>query len=202
MDQRIQQTINSLKENLFTVYYAENKKEALEKAKELLPKSGKVAFGGSESIKEIGLLDFILSQPSLDIPNQAEKGISMDENFERRRLGLLSDMYLSSTNAVTISGELVNVDGTGNRVAALIWGPRNVLLIVGKNKIVDSIEGGYKRIKEVAAPKNIVRLKKVAESHGKKRNPTVDSISNMFTHIKRDRNRRITIILVNEDLGY
>ncbi|MBD3280056.1 hypothetical protein GF389_00845, partial [Candidatus Dojkabacteria bacterium] len=73
MDQRIQQTINSLEENLFTVHYVEDKQKALEKAKEILPKSGVIAFGGSESIKEIGLLDYVLNQTNLDVPNQTEK---------------------------------------------------------------------------------------------------------------------------------
>ncbi len=190
MDSRIEKTITTLKENLFTVHYAEDKVEALEIAKRLLPTSGQVSFGGSESIKEIGLLDYVLNQPNLEVPDQTEKGISMEENHERRRRGFFADMYLASSNAITTSGELVNVDGTGNRVAAIIWGPKKVLLIVGKNKIVDSVEEGYKRIREIAAPKNVVRLKEVAASHGKKRNPTVDSISNMFTHIKRDKKRK------------
>lgn len=126
----------------------------------------------------------------------------MEENENRRKNGLLSDLFITSINALTKNGELVNMDGTGNRIAAQIFGPKKVLLIVGKNKIVENIEDGYERIKNVVVPKNIERLNKKALQFGKTPKYSTQNIMNKMSVIFQDAKDRINIILVNENLGF
>ena len=111
-------------------------------------------------------------------------------------------MYVTSTNALSKDGKLINADGSGNRVAAMIFGPINVLVIVGKNKIVETLDDGFKRIQEVAAIKNIERMNNMAISMGKEPRHNLDNIANKFSYIKADEKDRIILILVNEELGY
>ena len=191
-----------LEENGYKVYLAANKKEALKISQSLIKKGMSVGLGGSTSVKEIGLLDDLVSRKDIKLFNQYEKNISMEENKHRRRYGMLTDMYVTSTNALSKDGKLINADGSGNRVAAMIFGPINVLVIVGKNKIVETLDDGFKRIQEVAAIKNIERMNNMAISNGKEPRHNLDNIANKFSYIKADEKDRIILILVNEELGY
>ena len=187
----------------YDAYFVKDKAEALSLAKSYIKPNMSVGLGGSESVKEIGLLDFLLENKEITLHNQYEAGISMEENIKRRKQGLISDIFVTSTNAITKDGKLVNADGSGNRVAALSYGPTNVLLIVGINKIVDSLEDGFKRVMDVAATKNIDRMNKKAISFGKEPKYNLDNIARKFTWIKADDEKgRIIIILVDEELGY
>ncbi|MCT7650104.1 lactate utilization protein [Aliarcobacter butzleri] len=187
----------------YDAYFVKDKAEALSLAKSYIKPNMSVGLGGSESVKEIGLLDFLLENKEITLHNQYEAGISMEENIKRRKQGLISDIFVTSTNAITKDGKLVNADGSGNRVAALSYGPTNVLLIVGINKIVDSLEDGFKRVMEVAATKNIDRMNKKAISFGKEPKYNLDNIARKFSWIKADDEiGRIIIILVDEELGY
>ena len=187
----------------YDAYFAKDKAEALSLAKSYIKPNMSVGLGGSESVKEIGLLDFLLENKEITLHNQYETGISMEENIKRRKQGLISDIFVTSTNAITKDGKLVNADGSGNRVAALSYGPTNVLLIVGINKIVDSLEDGFKRVMDVAATKNIDRMNKKAISFGKEPKYNLDNIAQKFSWIKADDEiGRIIIILVDEELGY
>ncbi len=183
--------------------FVKNKNEALELAKTYIKPNMSVGLGGSVSVQEIGLLDYILNQKDIKVFNQYEDGISMEENIHRRRQGLVSDIFISSTNAITKDGKLVNADGSGNRVAALSYGPTNVLLIVGINKIVDTLEDGFKRVMEVAAVKNIKRINNKAIEMGKEPKYNLENIANKFSWVKGDDIKgRIIVILVDEELGY
>ncbi|MCT7583230.1 lactate utilization protein [Aliarcobacter butzleri] len=187
----------------YDAYFVKDKAEALSLAKSYIKPNMSVGLGGSESVKEIGLLDFLLENKEITLHNQYEAGISMEENIKRRKQGIISDIFVTSTNAITKDGKLVNADGSGNRVAALSYGPTNVLLIVGINKIVDSLEDGFKRVMEVAATKNIDRMNKKAISFGKEPKYNLDNIARKFSWIKADDEKgRIIIILVDEELGY
>ncbi|MCG3660280.1 lactate utilization protein [Aliarcobacter butzleri] len=187
----------------YDAYFVKDKAEALSLAKSYIKPNMSVGLGGSESVKEIGLLDFLLENKEITLHNQYEAGISMEENIKRRKQGLISDIFVTSTNAITKDGKLVNADGSGNRVAALSYGPTNVLLIVGINKIVDSLEDGFKRVMDVAATKNIDRMNKKAISFGKEPKYNLDNIARKFSWIKADDEiGRIIIILVDEELGY
>lgn len=197
----MEKLINTLKTCGYDAHFVKTKEEALELSKTYI-KSGSVGLGGSESVKEIGLLDYLLNKKDITLFNQYEDGISMDENIKRRKQGLVSDIFVTSTNALTQDGKLVNADGSGNRVAAFSYGPKNVLVIVGINKIVENLEAGFKRVMEVAAIKNIDRMNKKAISFGKEAKHNLDNIANKFSWIKADDKDRIIIILVDEDLGY
>ena len=126
----------------------------------------------------------------------------MEENLNRRREGMLSDLFIASSNAITHDGYLVNVDGTGNRVAAQIFGPKKVLLIVGVNKIVKDLDEAFDRLKNTAAAKNIERINEKAKSFGKEPSYCWDNIANKFTLIKNEKPGRTDIILVKEELGF
>ncbi len=198
--------MKKLKENLekngFSVYFAENSSEALELAKTFFKDIATVGLGGSTSVNQIGLLDYILEQKNLKVFNQYEKGIDMLENLSRRREGLLSDLYVTGCNAITKNGELVNADGSGNRVAAQIFGPKKVLLIVGINKIVPTLKDGFDRITNIAAVKNINRMNAKALEMGKEAKYNLENIANKFAYINGDVKGRTHIIIVNEELGF
>ena len=194
--------IEILKSCGYDAHFVKTKEEALELSKTYIKSGMSVGLGGSVSVQEIGLLDYLLNKKDITLFNQYEDGISMDENIKRRRQGLVSDIFVTSTNALTKDGKLVNADGSGNRVAAFSYGPTNVLLIVGINKIVEDLEAGFKRVMEVAAIKNIDRMNKKAISFGKEPKHNIDNIANKFSWVKADDKDRIIIILVNEELGY
>jgi len=198
----MQETIKNLEKNGFEVIEVSSSKEALNRAKEFIKDGQKVGLGGSTTVAQIGLLEYLTKLDNIELYNQYEEGISKEENLERRRQGLLSDLYITSCNAITKDGYLVNVDGDGNRVAAQIFGPKKVLLIVGKNKLVDSIEDGFKRVYEVSIPLNIERMNTKAISMGREPHYNQDNIANKFTYITGDREGRTTILLVNEELGF
>ncbi len=198
----MQKIIDTLKSCAYDPYFVQTKKEALDLAKTFIKDGMTVGLGGSVSVQEIGLLDELIANKNIQLFNQYEDGISMDENTQRRRLGLLSDLYITGTNAITKDGKLVNADGSGNRVAALIFGPKKVLVIVGINKIVEDLEDAFKRIEQVAAIKNIDRMNKKALEIGKVAKYNLENIATKFSYIKSDEKDRISIIIVNEELGY
>ncbi|WP_024955025.1 lactate utilization protein [Sulfurospirillum arcachonense] len=193
---------NKLEKNGFEVIIVDTKDEALHVAKNFVKKDMKIGLGGSTTVLETGLLEYLVNLKNITLFNQYESGIDMAENLKRRREGILSDLYVTGCNAITRNGELVNADGSGNRVAAQIFGPKKVLLLVGKNKIVDTLKDGFKRIKEVASVKNINRMNKKALELGKEPKYNLDNIGNKFAYINADEPGRTTIVLINEELGY
>jgi L-lactate utilization protein LutB len=198
----MEKLINSFKNCGYDAHFVKTKEEALELSKTYIKSGMSVGLGGSVSVQEIGLLDYLLNKKDITLFNQYEDGISMDENIHRRRQGLVSDIFVTSTNAITKDGKLVNADGSGNRVAAFSYGPKNVLVIVGVNKIVEDVEAGFKRVMEVAAIKNIDRINNKAIEMGKEPKYNLDNIANKFSWVKADDKDRIIIILVDEELGY
>jgi hypothetical protein len=195
-------TIENLRKNGFEVIEVATAGEALEIAKGFVEPQMHIGLGGSTTVQQIGLLEWLIQQEEIQLSNQYEAGITMEENLERRRQGLVSDLYITSCNAITQKGELVNADGDGNRVAAQIFGPRKVLLIVSKNKIVESVKEGFGRIRGIAAPKNIERMNAKAIAMGKEPRYNDDNIANKFVFITADKPGRTTIIIVGEELGY
>jgi len=195
-------TIENLRKNGFDVIEVATGLEALEIAKGFVEPQMHVGLGGSTTVQQIGLLEWLTQQSNIRLSNQYEAGITMEENLERRRQGIVSDLYITGCNAITQKGELVNADGDGNRVAAQIFGPHKVLLIASKNKIVESVKEGFGRIRGIAAPKNIERMNAKAIAMGKEPRYNEDNIANKFVFITGDKPGRTTIILVGEELGY
>ena len=198
----MEELIANLEKNGFSVITAADRKEALRRARDFVHPGMRVGLGGSETVREVGLLEELAAREDIELYNQYEPGIDMEENLRRRRLGLLSDLYVTGCNAITRKGELVNADGSGNRVAAQIFGPKKVLLLVGRNKIVEDLHAAFRRIREIAAVKNVARMNRKMEEMGKAPRFNLKNIANKFAWIDGDEPGRTTIILIDEDLGY
>ena len=153
----------ALEGNGFTVSLHDDPEDAARHvAERILPlvKPRTVGFGGSQTVVDSGVLDLIRKLPDVELMDALRPGLSAEEVLELRRRMLLADLYLASSNALTLDGKLVNCDGSGNRVASLHFGPRKVVLLVGRNKICASVDEGITRIKTLAAPMNNLRLRK------------------------------------------
>jgi hypothetical protein len=131
----IQKTKEALEANNIECIVVQNKQQALEKALELIPEGAEVGLGGSVTVEQVGLLEK-LRTGNYTLYDQYEAGIDMDENMKRRKKGMLAEYFVAGTNAITMDGQLVNVDGMGNRVCAQMFGPNKVILVAGTNKIV------------------------------------------------------------------
>ena len=136
-DLQIEKTIKSLKQNNLDAHYALTTEEARNKAISLIPKGVMVAYGGSLTLEQIGIRE-TLKNGDYNFLDRHRPGIDEEQQYQLRVKGLSSDVFLMSTNALTTNGQLVNMDGTGNRVAALSFGPKKVIVIAGINKIVPS----------------------------------------------------------------
>lgn len=198
----------TLEANNFDVYIADDKESAKKIVQdEILPKTGakSVSWGGSMTFVQTGLHKELKDKPGLEALDTYEPGIAPADMLERRRRALLVDLFITGSNAVTETGKLVNLDMVGNRVAGITFGPRNVVILVGRNKIVPDIEDAMLRIKNYTAPTNSMRLDKktpcVKTSCCEEcRSP--DRICNTWTITEKSFPRgRIKIVLINEDLG-
>ncbi len=156
MTESIANTLAALNRNRFTAYYAENKEEARRIALDLIPEGASVAVGGSATLEQLDLLDDLRSGKYRFIDRYSFS--TEDEKSEKLRHGLSADVFLMSSNAITEDGILYNVDGRGNRIAALGHGPLSVVVIAGRNKIVPTLKDAILRVKTVAAPLNAKRL--------------------------------------------
>ena len=153
-NQRIQRTMVALEKNGFQTFFMSTRSEALEKVLSLIPPNAKVGIGGSVTLREINLIEALNARGNKVFQHwqQPEKKVA---TIMREQLN--SDVFLASSNAVTEDGKLVNIDKAGNRVAAMIFGPRKVILIIGMNKIVKDVDEGIWRARNVAAPMNARR---------------------------------------------
>ena len=140
----------------FEAYYCKTAAEARNQAIDLIPKDGSVSWGGSLTIREIGILDEVKARNYTVIDR--DLATSPEERHEFMRQALLCNTYLTSVNAISEDGEFVNVDGMGNRVAAITFGPKSVVAIVGMNKVCKTLEDAYIRARNYASPLNVVRL--------------------------------------------
>ena len=196
-----QKVIKGLQSRNMTGYYAASKEEALAKALELIPKGSSVTMGGAMSAREIGLVDAL---------KDGDYNFIDRDNYEDKRAAMLAaydaDVFLSSANAMTEDGILVNIDGNSNRVSAIAQGPKKVLFIVGMNKVCDDIDGAMKRARNVAAPTNAQRfgLNTPCAKTGSCFNcKSPDTICCQFLITRYSRHEgRIHVILVNDNLGF
>mgnify|MGYP005831799689 CR=1 FL=1 len=186
--------------------YAPTAAQARKEILAMIPEGSSVYRCGSMTLVGMGLWEEVAKIPGVKLIDPFQPGITPEESLERRRQGLLADFLITSTNAVTLDGKLVNLDGMGNRVAAMIFGPRKVILAVGMNKVVSDIEEAMARVKHYSAPVNSIRL-------GFK-NPCVETglcadcrspqrICNTWTVIQGHVIQgRIHVKLIGEPLGY
>ena len=144
-EQKILRTIEALKKNKMNGYLVNDNKELISKIEELTAEGSKVACGGSMTLFETGVIEHLRSG-RYDFLDRYKEGITREEAVDIYRKALLSDVYFVSTNAITEQGELYNVDGTGNRVAAMLYGPKKVIVVCGVNKIVANLEEAISRV--------------------------------------------------------
>jgi hypothetical protein len=156
-DNIVQATLGNLKRNGFIACYAASREEASKMILGMVPVDARVGVGGSVTLREIGLLERLVGRGN-PVIDHWRPGLSGAELKEMKRSQLYADVFLCSSNAVTMDGKLLNTDGTGNRVAAMIFGPRRVIVVAGVNKIVANVDEGLRRIRNVAAPMNAKRL--------------------------------------------
>lgn len=203
--------VNTLKKNLrknnIECYYSDNSQEAKNLIMSLISKEWLIGFGGSTTIKQIGILDELL-KGEYSVLNRFKPGISKDEKLYVQRQSLLADLFITGSNAISINGEIVNIDHTGNRVAGMLFGPERVFIIVGINKIVDNLEEAITRAKKTAAPLNAKRAEKEYNPPCLKTACCIEcnsdeSICCSMVIIKRQsRQGRMTVFVVGEELGF
>ncbi len=191
-------------ERFFESYYCSTKEEAAKKALSLINTGDTVSWGGSQSIFQCGLIDEI-KKGNFTVIDRAQAK-NPEEKEELMRKAFFVDTYLMSANAVSETGELVNVDGNGNRVAALSYGPKQVIVIVSLNKVAPDLDSAIKRARSVAAPTNAQRfgLDTPCAKTGKCFNcisPDCICADIVITRISRPK-QRIKIVFCGEELGY
>lgn len=196
--------IGNLERRHFEAYYCPTTAEAVKKALSLIPEGSSVSWGGSVTIRESGLTKAIHEGNYEVIDRDLAK--TAEERDEMHRKGLLTDFYLSSVNAISEDGVLVNIDGTGNRVAALSFGPKNVVILCGLNKVAQDVDAALKRARSYAAPVNSMRFmgKTPCAVTGTCRNcVSEECICNKILFIRNcTPAKRIKIILIGESIGF
>lgn len=199
-----QTLMQSLKKRGMEGQYFQTSAELVSYLKKALPAHAVISWGGSESVKESGVMDMLKSGEYSLIDRSLAK--TPEESREIFAKTVLADYYFMSTNAITLDGELVNIDGNGNRVACLAQGPSHVLLIVGRNKVVSGTEDAIRRIRNIASPANTKRLSLDTPcSHTGKcsdcLSPACICAHTVITRYSRHPGR-IQVLLVNQELGY
>ena len=157
MNEMIKQTIANLEKNGMPVCFVETKQEVAAAVARQLPAQATVAVGGSVTLSETGVLD-LLRRPEYRFLDRYAPGLTRKQQQEIFCQSLTADVFLTSANAITQAGELYNVDGNNNRIAAIAYGPKSVIVVAGINKIVPDLPAAIRRVKTVAAPRNAQRL--------------------------------------------
>lgn len=155
-EKRGQILVKNLQSRHFDAYYCPDKASALEKALELIPMGATVGWGGAMSAQQIGLMDAVKAGDYNAIDRDLCK--TPEEKADSYKKSMFADVYLTGANAMSLDGQMVNIDGTGNRVAAIVYGPETVLVIAGMNKVMDTLEDAVTRARTVAAPLNKQRF--------------------------------------------
>ena len=196
--------IKGLEKRHMEGHYCDSIDEARALALSFVPAGSSASFGGSVTLDETGILAELRSREDITLYDRAT-ATTPEENKKIMHDALLCDYYFMSSNAITADGELVNIDGTGNRVAALIYGPENVIIVAGMNKIVKDVEEGISRTRNVASPQNCIRLSKdtPCAANGVCGNCLKDTICDQIVITRASRiPNRIKIILIGEELGF
>ncbi|MGL5353891.1 MAG: lactate utilization protein [Clostridium sp.] len=196
--------VKILNDNYYNAFYCENLDEAKEKLISLIPYESSIALGGSVTLNQMDLINYFREGNYNLFDRYAD--VPFSETVEIMRQSMLADFLVTSTNAITRKGELVNVDSTGNRAAAMIFGPKKVIVIVGANKLVDTLDDAHKRIREVA----IINAKRI-----KHKSPCTisgacsdcnvkDRICNYVSVVNNGRKfeDRFTVLVVADNVGY
>ena len=195
--------VKAMESRHFEACYCETKEEALKKALELIPEGSVVAWGGSVTMDQIGLSEALHNGKYQLIDRDAAPP---EERRKLMRQGLLADYFISGANAISEAGEIVNIDGNGNRVGAIVYGPDHVVIIAGMNKVAKTLEDAVKRARTIAAPINKQRFGGTTPcaktgSCGDCKAEDCICCQMLVTRVCRPAGR-IKVILVGEDLGF
>ncbi len=206
---RLEAVKEILEKNNFEVHMAPDRNTAVALVLEtLLPKiaPASLSWGGSKTFVDSGLYERLKTIEDLTVLDTYDPTLTDDEKQERRRQALLVDLFITGTNAITEAGHLVNLDMIGNRIAALTFGPRHVIVLAGRNKLVADLEGAWERIKSYAAPVNSMRLDKktpCAATGFCQDCKSPQRICNTWTITEKAFPQgRVSIVLINADLGF
>lgn len=204
---KLENTKKALLKNNMNAEILEDRAAVQDYLKSNIKEGSIVSIGGSQSLKECDGIQ-VLSEMPITFINPFKDDLSGEEKKKLYREAFMSDYYITSSNAITETGELYNVDGNGNRVSAMIFGPEHVILVVGENKIVRDMDAAVNRVREIAAPMNVKRLNKktacdISGTCLDCQGP--DRICSSYVRLGKqsERNKgRITVLLVKESLGY
>ena len=207
--ERITRLKEVLESNNFQVFLADSAKHAKTVVQEeILPGIGAktVSWGGSKTFIDTGLYHAMKDDTTLEFVNPFAEKVSLEESIELRRRAFFVDLFITGTNAITEAGQLVNLDRTGNRVAAIAFGPKSVIILAGKNKIVSDTDDAILRIKSYAAPLVAMRLNAktpCVETSYCQDCKSQERVCNVWGIVEKSYPKgRIKIVLINEDLGF
>ena len=182
-----------------------SREEAVKTAMSLTPADTSVSFGGSMTLAETGILDALKNRGDIRLTDRS-LARTPEEIKQAYRDSFSVNTYFMSTNAITVEGELINIDGRGNRVSYLCYGPEHVIILAGMNKVVSTVEDGFRRVRDIASPPNTVRLNKntpCAETGRCGDCYNEDCICSQIVVTRRSGEKnRIKVVLVAEELGY
>ncbi|MBM4338457.1 MAG: lactate utilization protein [Deltaproteobacteria bacterium] len=205
IEEKAKKTIEKLETHDFKAVFVKDQKGAVEEILKHVTPQQRIGVGGSVTIRGLGILEKLEAQGNV-ILNHWKPGLPMDEVLKIRRAQMTCDLFLCSSNAITLNGELVNIDGVGNRVNASVFGPGKVIIVAGYNKIVEDVQEAIKRIKNVSSPLNARRLN--IDVPCAKVGRCVDCNSPnricraVVIHERRPQLTDILVIIVGEELGF
>ena len=196
--------IKSLKLRNMEAFYCPTAAEAVRQVSALIADGSSVTWGGSMTIRDIGIPQALKQRGTLEILDRdgVTDRAEMVKIYER---AFSADVYLSSANAISEDGVIVNIDGNGNRVAAITWGPKRVIFVIGMNKVAQTVEAALQRARSTASPTNAARfdIKTPCQVDGVCHNcNSPESICNYVHFLRNSPRSRHTVVLVGEDLGY
>lgn len=204
-EKRIERTMENLRKNNMEPYYITNIDKLYETLGNLIAENSTVSSGGSQTLYETGILEFF-RKGDYNFLDRYTPGLTPDQTLEIQRKAFFADTYVTSVNAITEDGELFNVDGNGNRVAALTYGPTQVVVIVGHNKLVKNLDEAFERNRSVSGPTNAKRLNKktpCVQTGYCMECESPDRICNTYVVTKRQNiPNRIKVIILNKSFGY
>ena len=204
MMSEIERIQSALQKRNMTGYHVKDRIEALTMAMQMIPSQSIVGFGGSVTLEEVGMLDALRRRKDITLLDRAKVQQPADQMALYRNM-FSCDVFLSSTNAITFKGQLVNVDGRGNRVAMMTYGPKKVIIIAGYNKITSDLDRAMERLRTVACPLNLKRVKELSQKSAlfSDQDWSEEKIWGQVSIIERQLDPdRIHVILVDEALGF
>lgn len=197
--------IENMKKRQMDAFYCPTAEEAARKALEFVLPGMTVSNGGSQTIEQCGILDALSKREDIIFLDRRTAG-NADKHSDILHKAYFSDVYFMSSNAITLDGILVNIDGTGGRTSCLIYGPETIVIIAGMNKVCTDVEAAYKRVKNTASPPNAIRLHKNTPCAATGRCSDCQSpdciCSNTVITRRSQVPGRIKVILVGEELGF